>query len=219
MKTKTLLIAAAALAVGAVSSQAQVYSQNIVGYVNVVLQPGYNLVCNPLDDGNGNQLTNVINASILPAKSSVTTWNYGLQGYNGAITGGGGTWNANTTLPPGVGFFIKNGNASSPVVTNTFVGSLVANSGMTATNLIDVNYSLVGSQIPYGAANMFTDTNVNLVNSGLAGKSSVTTWNVALQGYNGAATFGSAPVTPLSVGQGFFIKNISTATNWVETAP
>src|SRR5258708_2807982 len=35
MKTKTLLIAAAALAVGIISSQAQVYSQNVVGYYNV----------------------------------------------------------------------------------------------------------------------------------------------------------------------------------------
>ncbi len=34
MKTKTLLIAAAALAAGIISSQAQVYSQNIVGYAN-----------------------------------------------------------------------------------------------------------------------------------------------------------------------------------------
>jgi hypothetical protein len=34
MKIKTLAIAAATLAVGAISSQAQVYSQNIVGYIN-----------------------------------------------------------------------------------------------------------------------------------------------------------------------------------------
>ncbi len=41
MRTKTLLIAAAALAAAVTSSQAQstVYSQNIVGYVNQVL-PG-----------------------------------------------------------------------------------------------------------------------------------------------------------------------------------
>ena len=37
MRTKTLLIAAAALAAGILSSSAQTYSQNIVGYVNQVL--------------------------------------------------------------------------------------------------------------------------------------------------------------------------------------
>ena len=219
MRTKSLLIAAAALAATVISSEAQtVYSANIVGYANVVLHGGYNLVCNPFDDGNGNNLTNVINPSILPAKSSVTTWNTGLQGYNGAIIGGAGSWSANTTLPPGQGFFIKNGTVASPTVTNTFVGSIVVPSGGgIATNVIGTAYSLVGSQIPYGASDLFTDTNVNLVTSGLAGKSSVTTWNVALQGYNGAINFGSPTPTPLAVGQGFFIKNVQTPTNWVET--
>ena len=37
MRTKTLLIAAAALAVGILASSAQTYSQNVVGYVNVTL--------------------------------------------------------------------------------------------------------------------------------------------------------------------------------------
>ena len=37
MRTKTLLIAAAALAVGIISSEAQVYSQNVVGYVNMTV--------------------------------------------------------------------------------------------------------------------------------------------------------------------------------------
>jgi hypothetical protein len=216
MRTKTLLIAAAALVAGVVSSEAQVYSANIVGYANVVLSGGYNLIANPFDDGNGNQLTNIITA-ILPAKSSVTTWNTSAQGYNGAISGGGGTWNANTSLPPGVGFFIKNGTVASPAVTNTFVGNVVAPVGSSVTNSLVANYTLVGSQIPYAAVNLFTDTNVNLVASGLAGKSAVTTWNASAQGYNGAVTFGTATPTPLNVAQGFFIKNIQTPTNWVQT--
>ncbi len=49
---KTLLIAAAALVAGVVSSEAQVYSANIVGYVNVTCPAGAQvLVSNPLDDG------------------------------------------------------------------------------------------------------------------------------------------------------------------------
>jgi len=217
MRTKTLLTAAAALAATVISSEAQVYSANVVGYANVVLQGGYNLVANPFDDGNGNNLTNLINPSLLPAKSSVTTFNTGLQIFNGAITGGGGSWNGNTVIPPGTGFFIKNGTAASPTVTNTFVGTVVAPVGSSATNGLVLNYTLVGSQVPYAGANLFTDTNINLVNSGLAGKSSVTTWNPSLQLYNGAVTFGTATPTPLTVGQGFFIKNIQNPTNWVQT--
>jgi hypothetical protein len=219
MRTKTLLIAASALAATVVTSQAQVYSANIVGYANVVLVGGYNLVANPFDDGNGNQLTNVINASILPAKSSVTTWNSVGQNFNSAITGGGGVWNGNTTLQPGAGFFIKNGTAASPTVTNTFVGTVVVPVGGSGTNQLLNNYTLVGSEIPYASANLFTDTNVNLVNSGLAGKSSVTTWNAVGQNYNSVATFGTAPATPLAVGQGFFIKSVQGPTNWVQTLP
>jgi len=60
---KTLLIAAAALAASVITSQAQVYSQNIVGYVNNIITPGYNAFSVQLDgvDGNGftNSVTNV----------------------------------------------------------------------------------------------------------------------------------------------------------------
>jgi hypothetical protein len=52
MKTKTLLIAAAALVAGIVSSEAQVYSANIVGYVNVSGNANqFALIANPLDNG------------------------------------------------------------------------------------------------------------------------------------------------------------------------
>jgi len=54
---KTLLIAAAALAAGVISSEAQVYSQNIVGYVNVPINGGnaLSMIGNPLQYINGAQ--------------------------------------------------------------------------------------------------------------------------------------------------------------------
>jgi len=65
MRTKTLLIAAAALAAAVTSSNAQstVYSQNIVGYVNTVIPGGsaYSMICNPL-----NGTTNAADA-LMPA--------------------------------------------------------------------------------------------------------------------------------------------------------
>jgi hypothetical protein len=59
MRTKTLLIAAAAMAVGIISSQAQVYSQNIVGYYNVTVPAGqYYILGNQLVNGSDALATN-----------------------------------------------------------------------------------------------------------------------------------------------------------------
>src|SRR5437763_15367210 len=53
MRTKTLLLTAAVLAAGLGASVAQtVFSVNAVGYVNVTIKPGYNLICNPLNGSN-----------------------------------------------------------------------------------------------------------------------------------------------------------------------
>jgi hypothetical protein len=216
MRTKTLLIAAAALAAGLVSSQAQtVYSANVVGYANVVLagNGGYTLVANPLDDGNGNQLTNILSSS-LPTKSQVLTWNG--TSYNTAITKGAGGWASSISLPPGTGFFVKNGIAGSAPVTNTFVGSVVANAGSSVTNALPTLYTLVGSPIPY-AADATTDTNINL--AGLANKSQLLDWNSGTQQYDTADTKGSAgwgAAFPVSVGQGFFVKTL-VPTNWTQS--
>src|SRR5271165_5836493 len=62
MRTKSILLGAAALAAGLVTSMAaNVYSVNVVGYVNVnVSSNQYSLLENPLDDGAGDIITNVI---------------------------------------------------------------------------------------------------------------------------------------------------------------
>jgi hypothetical protein len=79
MRTKTLLLTAAALlAVGIVSSQAQspVYSQNVVGYASVAT-PGagsfYMMTC-PFVIGVSNGINEVFGTT-LPSGSTVYTWN------------------------------------------------------------------------------------------------------------------------------------------------
>ena len=66
MRTKTLVLAVAALTACALTASAQsnVYSLNIVGYVNVVLKGGssYTLVANPL-----NAATNDLNTILSPS--------------------------------------------------------------------------------------------------------------------------------------------------------
>jgi len=215
MKTKTLLIAAAALTAGVISSEAQVYSQNVVGYANVVIKGGgaYTLVANPFDDGNGNQLTNLLAG--LPNKSQVVTWNG--SSYDGAINKGGGVWGATVPLPPGVGFFVKNGISTSPDYTNTFVGTIVAPVGSSVTNVLPAAFSLVGSQLPY-AGDATVDTNINLGTT-LANKSQLISWNTSAQVFDGAVNKGGgiwgAPFN-VSVGQGFFVNN-KAGTNWSQT--
>lgn len=56
---KTLLIAAAALAAGVMSASAQVYSQNVVGYVNQNIPAGgYQIVGNQMINGSDSSKTN-----------------------------------------------------------------------------------------------------------------------------------------------------------------
>ncbi len=108
MRTKTLLFAGAALAFGLATSQAQVYSANVVGYTTVVLPagPSYTLLASPVDDGQGNLGTNWLDPQgTLPNKTSIATWN-GLT-FN-SIAKASGAWGfaaATTTIPPGSGFF------------------------------------------------------------------------------------------------------------------
>ena len=62
MKAKTLLIAAATLAVGVFSSNAQVYSQNIVGYVNIPLTAGQFQIVSPALDADGTGTNNTVSS-------------------------------------------------------------------------------------------------------------------------------------------------------------
>jgi hypothetical protein len=167
MKTKTLLIAAAALAAGVISSQAQVYSQNIVGYANLACPTGgknYLITC-PFTVGVSNGLNEVF-GSTLPVGSSVLIWN-GVNNYITALydntdPNGYGTnvvWYQSDgatplspvpCVPPGQGFFL----IPATPLTNTFTGSVAVAPG--TNSVINMatggkNY-LVASTVPYAGA-------------------------------------------------------------------
>ena len=130
MRTKTLLVAAAALAAAITSSQAQtVYSQNIVGYVNQVLpgNPAYSLVTAPLT-GTTNAADQII--TCLQPGDTISLWNgttFVVYTYfPGIYTGTNfvdGSFNAlpTPTLAPGQAFFYQNEQGSNE--TNTWTGS------------------------------------------------------------------------------------------------
>ncbi len=228
MRTKILLTAAAALVAGLVSSNAQVYSANVVGYANVVLagNGGYTLVANPFDDGNGNQVTNVM-SSALPNASQVLTWD-SIAGYTTFQKGGTAhVWNGNTSLTPGIGFFVRNGavGGGAPPVTNTFIGSVICNINASVTNQVAVGFTLQGSPIPY-AGNVAIlgqtggDTNMNF-GASVANAAQILTWD-PIGGYTTVQKGGTAHTwngtSTVGVGQGFFINNKNgPASNVVET--
>jgi hypothetical protein len=101
MRTKTLLLAAAALAAGLFNSQAQtpVYSQNIVGYVNQPLLTGANLINVPLSNGGTNAdqigLTNSFNSS---GGETIYVQNPTRSGFYGYTYEGIGAGQGNNTL-------------------------------------------------------------------------------------------------------------------------
>jgi hypothetical protein len=211
MKAKTLLMAAAALAAGVMHSQAQVYSQNIVGYINVPLNPGYNLIANQLDvDGTGTN--NSIYTSVgtnLPSLTKVYAWNG--SGYTIAtFSAGTQTWLGNNgavsnAMNPGSGFFVYIPGATP--TNTTFVGNVI-----TGTNSYPIHS---GFQIvaPSGPVAGTIDTTNGYVPSKLdklyvwSGSSySIRTWS-------GSSWLGGDPV--LTVGQSVFL-NASSNNVWSE---
>ena len=115
MRTKTLVLAAVLSAAGIATSLAQaVYSVNIVGYINLTLKPGLNLITAQLKGTNQNVNTILATTSpVLPDNSFLFTWNAAGQKFDNALLSAGGVWYdqttgtpATTTVSPGQAFFL-----------------------------------------------------------------------------------------------------------------
>jgi hypothetical protein len=154
MRTKTLLIAtAAALAAGIISSHAQaVYSQNIVGYVNIPAKSGYVNIANPLDSG-ANTLTNVIN-------NSTGQWNYA---YAYIFNGTGYTiYTLDNTVSTGVADANDNNAVTAPIINPGQAFFFYNNTGIsnviTAVGTVHVDASASGSQTVGSSTNILTSS-------------------------------------------------------------
>lgn len=219
MRTKTILLSAAVLAAGIAASMAQsVYSINAVGYVNLTILSGYNLISNPLN-GTNNSINTIM--PTCPDGSVVLRWNNASQGFYQAETYLGGVWydstfvNPSTTvINPGEGFFFQNNGSSA---TLTFVGEVPQGN---LTNRVSANYGFLASQVPQSGT---------LTSLGFPGQDGMTYngWNAGSQGYNQAYTFlgglwyepgfaNAADPVP-AVGEGFLITNPGSAVNWTRT--
>jgi len=209
MRTKTLLLTAALVAAGVAASQAQVYSVNAVGYINVVCKPGYTIIANQLVNSNSTV------AALFPGVPDGTT----ILGWNGnsftinQYDAGFGEWGApNQTLKPGEGVFFF--NPATTNVTVTFVGDVPQGS---LTNTVPHLYSLKSSIVPQagllqtalGYVPADADTVLQYKNTGVP----------ATSGYIFAqydASFGEWTAEPnIAVGEGFFIlRTAAGSVNW-----
>ena len=137
MKTKVLLIGAAlGLAVATASADA-VYSSNVVGYVNVDIVAGWNMIANPLDSGN-NVLSNVIpTAPYNTAVYKMVNGAYQITSFDEDEE----AWLDDFTLNPGEGVFIN----APEAFTITFVGEVKAG---THSVELPAGWSIVASPTP-----------------------------------------------------------------------
>jgi|ERR1035437_1473212 hypothetical protein len=153
---KTLLIAAAALAAGIITSQAQpVYSQNIVGYVNVPAAAGYTAMDNPLSNNGNNSATNLFDTTSGANDGSIIlTWagtKYSQTMFDstkatGFADAGSGLAAPVPVLAPGTGFLFNNQNASNTI---TFTGSVAVDGPGTATNVVGKTTNILSAATLY----------------------------------------------------------------------
>jgi hypothetical protein len=142
MRTKTLLIAAAAFAASLAPSMAQVYSQNVVGYVNIPVTAGQKkLIANQLNTTN-----NTLNG-LLPSPAPGTQifkFNAGYTTYTFDADDLVWTPDGNGTLNPGEGAFVLSPSSS----TLTFVGEVLQGS---LTNTLPSGVKVLrASMVPQG---------------------------------------------------------------------
>jgi hypothetical protein len=144
MRTKAL-VCLAAFAAGAVTvmAQANVYSLNVVGYVNYTQPAGKNaIITNPLKSG-GNDVSEIFTAG--PSYPNVTVYKRNSSGtgydqsmFDPDLNG----WSSPLVVNPGDGVWL----ATPPGIpfTNTFVGEVILNS----TNPLPAGFTIKGPVLP-----------------------------------------------------------------------
>src|SRR2546421_8566425 len=127
MRTKTLLLTAALSAAGALTSMAQVYSANMVGYINLQIPKGFSMIANQLNASPDNTIATVLanapeNTTVYKFVPTPPPAHYVTANFSADNPG----WIPNNiTLNPGEGCFIGvDGNFAPNGFTATFVGEV-----------------------------------------------------------------------------------------------
>jgi hypothetical protein len=182
---------------------AQVYSVNVVGYVNVGLAPGFNMICNPLD-AESNAVTDLMPAidGLGVYKFDSATGNYLIATYLELLGG----WSGDTfDINPGEGVFVNNPGDATTV---TFVGEITE-----GTKSIDIpqGFSIRSSIVPQAGALVST------LGFPQADGDTVFMFGAAIQDYVSYSYLellgGWSPSEPnLEVGDAFFVNKPVAAT-------
>jgi hypothetical protein len=241
MRTKALILSAALVAAGVASSMAQsnVYSLNVVGYVNINIQPGYSLITLPMQSADPTSSINSVltnTTPVMPGGSYVYTWNPVTSTLANAIyAGGDGNWYDETytylqtnALPPGAAFYIN-----MPTVAN----GGVANCTITCVGTVIQGTNSITENVGYGFYGNFEPIQGDILTNGFpvtADGSYCYTWNYASQAFNQAvyAVTAADNGTPYpqfydqtyvtneyvipAVGQGFVYYNLGASAPWTQ---
>ena len=214
MKTKVLLLGAALAMTTAIASA---QTSNVVGYVNVDLVPGWNLIANPLDAGEANTL-DLVTAPV--GSSAYKMVNGAYQIAVRSTDELGDYWDPwDITFEPGEGLFVN--IAGTEPVTVTFVGECVV-----GNHSIDLpaGWSLVGNPIPTAGAIVDGIDTLGL-DGAVAPGDAIYFFDSATQSYNiySRSSDDSGEYwdpydvnISVAVGQGFFV-NKAAASTWTRT--
>lgn len=216
MRTKTTLVAAAILAAGLASSMAQanVYSLNVVGYVNTSYVPGFNAAANPLVGSPDNGLNTVLSGAGVPDGTIVFTWDAATQDFSPVLptyVASSATWSPNNSVVQGQGFFVLAPSA----FTHTWVGEVKQG---TTTTPIAPGFNGIASPSPIDGA-------TPVVLAGMVSNDGdiVFKWNPATQDFGASATYIASsstwtPAVNFGVGEGlFYLSTRGTTVNWTNT--
>jgi len=224
MRTKVLICAAALVAASAFTSMAQnVYSLNVVGYINIPLVQGFQLIANQLDyDGTGtnNTSSNVLGTG-LPVNTAVYTWNPKTVSYNidTLAQAKGSTnvaWSKNYSLNPGQGAWLSIPTSGTLVNSNLTTVGQVDQGALVNPNLNPAGgFSLLSSMVPL-AGGLTTVLGYTPQDNDV-----VYQWDLATQSYNvstyakakGGTSYAWSPKEPtLAVSEGFWLNSTASAT-------
>jgi hypothetical protein len=217
MRTKALLLAAAFAAAGVATSMAQaVYSVNAVGYVNVNIDPGFNMVSNPLtaaDNSIGSLFKNF--QGPIPGGLKVfffdsTTGQFKTILYDDIDNQYLPPEEAARTVTPGNGVFVFNPGTTQLKL--TFVGEVPQGP---LSNPLPKGFSIKASQVPQDAK----PDSIGLVSQG---GDKIFRYDKATKQYTtylfddiDSVWLPALPVIP--VGEAFFLFRAQSAGSWDRT--
>jgi hypothetical protein len=218
MRTKALLLAAAFAAAGVATSMAQVYSVNAVGYVNVNVDSGYNMISNPLNAADNTvgslfkNITGTIPGGLKVFIFDATTGNFITVQYDDLDAKFIPDADAARTLTPGNGVFVFNPTAGQLKL--TFVGEVPQGP---LSNPLPKGFSIKASQVPQ-------EGKPDVLGLPGVGGDKVYRYNKTTKAYD-TFTFDDLdlkwipdpglPVIP--VGEAFFLFRATSAGTWTRT--